>query len=254
MYVKIRRHQHTRIHAHTGPRRHTRAPAETLACIAIGDQNRLEEPSFFACSRPTAPKGSLVCPHITHSNHSPYPPSSVRASYEIRLFRNYLKRCAAEHSLPTLDNNSVFCIGLLRWAKLPMNNRIYVTFEFNLSGSHSSDRWRLKLNDNFGPSEGATPLPTPADFAVPIVPWTVPPNGDPSPEADAILSKLVTDLLKTPSPSGNNWWTADELLLGMDMGPAQIERGTLLTNYLHSWRGYTYPIQDRDIHRECAQD
>jgi len=27
MYVKIRRHQHTRVHAHTGPRRHTRAPA-----------------------------------------------------------------------------------------------------------------------------------------------------------------------------------------------------------------------------------
>ena len=55
--------------------------AETLACIAIGDQNRPEEPGFFACSRPTAPEGSLVCPHITHSNHSPYPPSSVRASY-----------------------------------------------------------------------------------------------------------------------------------------------------------------------------
>jgi len=27
MYVKIRRHQHTRAHAHTGPRRHARAPA-----------------------------------------------------------------------------------------------------------------------------------------------------------------------------------------------------------------------------------
>jgi len=27
MYVKIRRHQHTRVHAHTGPRRQTRAPA-----------------------------------------------------------------------------------------------------------------------------------------------------------------------------------------------------------------------------------
>jgi len=27
MYVKIRRHQHTRIHAHIGPRRHARAPA-----------------------------------------------------------------------------------------------------------------------------------------------------------------------------------------------------------------------------------
>ena len=27
MYVKIRRHQHTRVHAHTGPRRHAKAPA-----------------------------------------------------------------------------------------------------------------------------------------------------------------------------------------------------------------------------------
>jgi len=26
-YVKIWRHQHTRVHAHTGPRRHARAPA-----------------------------------------------------------------------------------------------------------------------------------------------------------------------------------------------------------------------------------
>jgi len=27
MYVKIWRHQHTRVNAHTGPRRHARAPA-----------------------------------------------------------------------------------------------------------------------------------------------------------------------------------------------------------------------------------
>jgi len=55
--------------------------AETLACIATGDQNRPEGPGFFACSRPTAPKGSLVCPQITRCNHSLNPPSSVRASY-----------------------------------------------------------------------------------------------------------------------------------------------------------------------------
>ena len=36
------------------------------------------------------------------------------------------------------------------------------------------------------------------------------------------------------------------------MGPAQIERGTFLTDYLHSWRGYTNPIQDWDIHRESC--
>ena len=61
--------------------------AETLACIAIGDQNRPEGPVFFACSRPTAPKGSLVCPQITRCNHShsPNPPSSVQASYVLLL-------------------------------------------------------------------------------------------------------------------------------------------------------------------------
>jgi len=31
----------------------------------------------------------------------------------IRLFRNYLRMCAAEHSLPTVDDQLVFCIGLL---------------------------------------------------------------------------------------------------------------------------------------------
>ena len=55
--------------------------AEMLACIAIVDQNRPEGPGFFAWPRPTAPKGSLVCPKITRCNHSPNPPSSVRASY-----------------------------------------------------------------------------------------------------------------------------------------------------------------------------
>jgi len=59
--------------------------AETLACIAIGDQNRPEGPGFFACSRPIAPKGSLVYPQITRCNHSPTPPSSVRASYSVAM-------------------------------------------------------------------------------------------------------------------------------------------------------------------------
>jgi len=59
--------------------------ADTLACIAIGDQIRPEGPGFFACSRPTAPTGSLVCPQITRCNHSPNAPSSVRASYVLSL-------------------------------------------------------------------------------------------------------------------------------------------------------------------------
>jgi len=54
----------------------------------------------------------------------------------IRLFRNYLRMCTAEHSLPTVDDQLIFCIGLLRWAKFPINSRIYVIFESNLPGSH----------------------------------------------------------------------------------------------------------------------
>ena len=57
--------------------------ADTLACIAIGDQNRPKGPGFFACSRPTAPKGSLVCPQITRCNHSPNPPSSLQRPSEL---------------------------------------------------------------------------------------------------------------------------------------------------------------------------
>jgi len=165
----------------------------------------------------------------------------------IRLFRNYLRMCAAEHSLPTVDDQLVFCIGFLRWAKFPINNCIYVIFESNLPGSHPGDRWRIKLNNDLDPSDNAT---HPANSPVPIVPWTVPPTGNPSPEIDAILSKLITDSLRTPSPSGDRWWTAGELLLGMDVSPTYLERGTLLTNYLHSWRGYTHPIQNWDIRRE----
>jgi len=41
-------------------------------------------------------------------------------------------------------------------------------------------------------------------------------------------------------------------LLGMDVSPTCLERSTLLTNYLHSWRGYTHPIQNRDICRESC--
>jgi len=38
----------------------------------------------------------------------------------------------------------------------------------------------------------------------------------------------------------------------MDVRPTYLERGTILTNYLHSWRGYTHPIQNRDIRRESC--
>jgi len=55
MYVKIRRHQHTRVHAHTYPRRHARAPAccrhhipRPTACPQAGIPHR-------------PPKAALVC-------------------------------------------------------------------------------------------------------------------------------------------------------------------------------------------------
>jgi len=54
---------------------------KTLGYIAVGGEIPLEGRGCFACSRPIAPKGSLVCPQNDHSNHSPNPPSSVRASY-----------------------------------------------------------------------------------------------------------------------------------------------------------------------------
>jgi len=54
---------------------------KTLGYIAVGGEIPLEGGVFFACSRPIAPKGSLVCPQNDHSNQSPNPPSSVRASY-----------------------------------------------------------------------------------------------------------------------------------------------------------------------------
>jgi len=56
---------------------------KTLGYIAVDGEIPLEGHVFFACSRPIAPKGSLVCPQNDHSNHSPNPPSSVRASYLI---------------------------------------------------------------------------------------------------------------------------------------------------------------------------
>jgi len=66
--------------------------------------------------------------------------------------------------------------------------------------------------------------------------------------ADAILSKIVTELLKKPSSRNDEWWTVDELLsaatkVWIDMGATPVENYRLLTVYLHSWAGETEPIQ-----------
>ena len=74
--------------------------------------------------------------------------------------------------------------------------------------------------------------------------------------ADAILSNIVTELLKKPSSRHDEWWTVNELLsqtteVWMDMGPTPVENYTLLTVYLHSWAGKTKPIQDAH-HASCV--
>jgi len=168
--------------------------------------------------------------------------------YEVRLFRRYLQLCAAEYSVTTGDDHGILCIGLLRWAKFPRNHLIYICFESYPPASHPGHRWRLRVNDEVHPDENAlsTPVTTPA-------PYTTPPLHL---FADAILSKIVTELLKKPSSRNDEWWTVNELLsqtteVWMDMGPTPVENYTLLTVYLHSWAGKTKPIQDAH-HASCV--
>jgi len=58
--------------------------------------------------------------------------------------------------------------------------------------------------------------------------------------ADAILSRIVTDLLKQPSSMHDEWWTVEELLFHAgeewtDMGPTPIGNDTFFAAYLHLW-------------------
>ena len=163
--------------------------------------------------------------------------------YEVRLFRRYLKLCAAEYSVITGDDHCILCIGLLRWAKFPRNNLIYICFEFYPPAAHPGNRWQLKVNDEVHPDENAlsTPVTTLAPYAT--APMDL--------FADGILSKLITDLLKKPSSRRDEWRSVNELRshateICMDMGPTPVENYTFLflTVYLHSWAGETKPIQD----------
>ena len=159
--------------------------------------------------------------------------------YEVCLFRRYLQLCAAEYSVTTGDDHRILCMGLLRWAKFPKSNLIYICFESYPPASHLGKRWRLRIND-FNPDESSrsTPVTTPTPCATPPMALF----------ADAILSKIVTNLLKKLSPEHNDWWTVTELLFHAReewtvMGPIQVSNHTFFTSYLHSWVGEAEPIQ-----------
>ena len=165
--------------------------------------------------------------------------------YKVRLFRRYMQLCAAD-SVTTGDDHGILCIGLLRWAKFHRNNLTYICFESYPPASHPGHRWSLRVNDDVHPEENAhcTPVTTPASYATPIMHLF----------ADAILSKIVTELLKKPSSQDYEWWTVEELLSAatkswIDMGPTPVENYRFLTVYLHSWAGEIELIQG--AHR-CA--
>jgi len=75
MYVKIRRHQHTRVHAHTGPRRHTRAPAchrhhiPRLSAGRHSTQTTIGSPSL--CDRPRGGGGIVVARSVNIVDSAP---------------------------------------------------------------------------------------------------------------------------------------------------------------------------------------
>jgi len=118
-------------------------------------------------------------------------------NYQVRWFRRYLKLCAAEYSVTTGDDHTILSIGLLRWAKFSRNNLIYICFESYPPASHPGNRWRLKVNEWVHPDVNAlsTPVTTPAPYATPPINLF----------ADAILSKIVTELLKKPSSRHDEW-------------------------------------------------
>jgi len=166
---------------------------------------------------------------------------TANKKYEVCLFRRYLHLCAAEYSVTTGDDHCILCIGLLRWAKFPRNNLTYICFESYPSVSHPGNRWRLRINDV------STPVTTPAPYATPQMALF----------ADAILSRIVTDLLKQPSSTHEEWWTVDELLFHAgeewtDMGPTPIGNDTFFAAYLHSWADQGGPTPLASCWGVCA--
>jgi len=152
--------------------------------------------SLLCFQGPTAQDSCTVSELIGHTTELSEDMTYAKM-YDVRLFRRYLQLCAAEHSLSTLVDHSILCIGLLRWAKFPRNNLIYICFESYPPAAHPGNRWRLKLNGEFHPGENAPPAPVP-----PLAPYeTVPMDLF----ADSLLSKIITDLLKKPSPQHDDW-------------------------------------------------
>jgi len=77
--------------------------------------------------------------------------------------------------------------------------------------------------------------------------------------ADAILSRIVTDLLKQPSSMHDEWWSVEELLFHAgeewtDMGPNPIRNDTFFAAYLHSWADLGGPTPLASCWKVCEVD
>jgi len=165
---------------------------------------------------------------------------TANQKYEVCLFRQYLHLCAAEYSVTTGDDHCILCIGLLRWAKFPKNNLTYICFESYPSVSHPGNRWRLRINNV------STSVTKPAPYATLEMALF----------ADAILSRIVTDLLRQPSSTHDEWWTVEELLFHAgeewtNMGPTPIGNDTFFAAYLHSWEDQSGPTPLASCWKVC---
>jgi len=195
---------------------------------------------LLCCQGPTAQDSYTVTEligHLTELSEG----MTANKKYKVCLFRRYLQLCAAEYSVTTGDDHCILCIGLLRWAKFPRNNLTYMCFESYPSVSHPGNRWRLRIN------HVSTPATTPAPYSTPPMDLF----------ADAILSRIVTDLLSQPSSMHDEWWTVDELLFHAgeewtDMGPTPVGNDTFFAAYLHSWADQGGPTPLASCWGVCA--
>jgi len=81
--------------------------------------------SLLCFQGPTAQDSYTVSELIGHTTELSEDMTYAKR-YEVRLFRRYLQLCAAECSVYPGGDHSILCIGLLRWAKFPRNNLIYI--------------------------------------------------------------------------------------------------------------------------------
>jgi len=156
---------------------------------------------------------------------------------ECTYLTNYLHACARAEFVHEDDDDYIAALGLIAWADFPNNQSIYQSFCFHSSQTPASlqednyvmDNNLVRLRTYVAPTSSA-PLPlqptpsapqlggrtldqegisslysnissslNPAFAAASSSNSGLTPRYDPSPEADAILSKIINDLLKRPS-------------------------------------------------------